>query len=108
MRRMAGLDLIEDGIIKKKPDNVTCKYKGIFYLNRVIGVVYITQNSPQYISGYSKNSLSPHNTIEKMKVLTIELDKQIFHPEYNRAYFDIRPMQRITRNNTPITHDNTG
>jgi hypothetical protein len=29
---MAGLDIIEDGTIKKIPNIVTSKYKGIFYL----------------------------------------------------------------------------
>jgi hypothetical protein len=46
-----GLDLIANGIIKKKPNKVNDKYKGIFDLKSITGVVYITQNSPHYISG---------------------------------------------------------
>lgn len=41
---MAGLDIIEDDIIKKIPNIVTSSYKGIFYLESVTAVIYITQN----------------------------------------------------------------
>jgi hypothetical protein len=40
---MAGLDIIEDDIIKKIPNIVTSSYKGIFYLESVTTVIYITQ-----------------------------------------------------------------
>jgi hypothetical protein len=36
-----------------------------------------------------------------------ELDKQIFHLEYNHALFDTRLMHEIPRNNMSITDDNT-
>jgi hypothetical protein len=38
------LDIIEDDIIKKIPNIVTSSYKGIFYLESVTTVIYITQN----------------------------------------------------------------
>ena len=41
---MAGLDIIEDDIIKKIPNIVTSSYKGIFYLESVTAVIYVTQN----------------------------------------------------------------
>ena len=44
------LDLIKDNIVKKTPDAVTTKYS-IFFLDNATGVVYVTSNSPQYISG---------------------------------------------------------
>lgn len=45
------MDLIDDGIIKKEPVEVTSKYKGVFLFESIVGSGYITQNSPQYISG---------------------------------------------------------
>lgn len=41
---MAGLDIIEDDIIKKIPNIVTSSYKGIFYLESATAVEYITRN----------------------------------------------------------------
>ncbi|MPZ07286.1 MAG: hypothetical protein GEU26_12870 [Nitrososphaeraceae archaeon] len=45
------MDLIANQIIKKNPDLATDKYN-IFILNNATGVCYITNSSPQYISGH--------------------------------------------------------
>jgi hypothetical protein len=44
------IDLIKDHIVKKAPNAVTTKYSA-FFLDNVTGVVYVTSNSPQYVSG---------------------------------------------------------
>ena len=46
------MDLINDQIIKRKPDKVTGKYKGSFLFESITGNAYITQNSPQFVSGH--------------------------------------------------------
>ncbi len=43
---------MSDIIIKKKPDTINGKYKGVFLFESVTGVAYITQNSSQFISGH--------------------------------------------------------
>lgn len=45
------MNLIQEGIIKKKPDIVKGKYEGSFCLDSVTGSVYISRDSPQYVSG---------------------------------------------------------
>jgi hypothetical protein len=53
---MAGLDIIEDDIIKKIPNIVTSSYKGIFYLESVTTVIYITHPSTvQSHHGFIRN-----------------------------------------------------
>jgi hypothetical protein len=47
-----GLDLIRDGIIKKKPVYADGKYSGVFCLESATGNVYVSRNSPQFISGH--------------------------------------------------------
>jgi ribosomal protein L31 len=44
------VNLIKDNIIKKTPNTVTEKYN-IFFLDNATGVIYVTKNSPQFISG---------------------------------------------------------
>ncbi len=45
------VDLIKDNIIKKTPDVVKSKYPGGFFLDNATGVVFVSSNSPQYVSG---------------------------------------------------------
>jgi hypothetical protein len=45
-----GLDLIKDGIIKKKPDYADSKYS-VFVLRNAIGTIFVTKDSPQFVSG---------------------------------------------------------
>jgi hypothetical protein len=42
--------LIKDNIVKKTPNGVTKKYN-VFLLENATGVVYVTSNSPHYVSG---------------------------------------------------------
>ena len=44
------VDLIKDNIIKKTPHAVIGKYNA-FFLKNATGVIYVTNNSPQFISG---------------------------------------------------------
>lgn len=44
------IDLIKDHIVKKTPNAVTTKYSA-FFLDNATGIVYVTSNSPQYVSG---------------------------------------------------------
>jgi hypothetical protein len=48
--RKGAIDLLLDEVVKKKPTKVSSKYR-TFELDSVTGVIYITQNSPQYLSG---------------------------------------------------------
>jgi hypothetical protein len=45
------IDLIKDHIVKKTPNAVTTKYSA-FFLDSATAIVYVTSNSPQYVSGH--------------------------------------------------------
>ena len=68
------VDLMGANIIKKRPDKVTRKYRGIFLFESITGVAYITQNSPQFVSGHLRlrgkdNGLYPYGYKEALEEL---------------------------------------
>jgi hypothetical protein len=48
-----GLDLLGNSIIKRSPNTITDKYKS-YLLENATGSLYVTTNSPQFISGHCR------------------------------------------------------
>ena len=46
------LDIVQSRIISRKPDATHGRYRAVYYLTKAVGVLYITNASPQYLSGH--------------------------------------------------------